>query len=89
MVDIREKVATYAGREQAFSDTEWQLEADSLNFREMVTIAKARWLHHCARCSMDRGERRSLNTTALVNRLTRRMKAAFTRERIAVKSISH
>jgi hypothetical protein len=85
VVDFREKVATYAGREHTYIDIEWQLEADSLSTREMVLIAKARWIHHCARCNMDRGERRSLYTTALMNRLSRR---AFTRDRMTLTSIS-
>ena len=38
-----------------------------------LSIAKARWIHHCQRVKMDMKQSKRLNVTILMNRLNRRM----------------
>ncbi len=41
--------------------------------REMLMVARARW-YHCERCKMDMKQRKRIDRTVLMNRLTRWMK---------------
>ena len=72
--EMNAKVAERAGREQAFSKEEWRLEKEGMERKEMMIVAKARWIYHCERVKMDKKKRKRMNTTTLMNRLNRRMK---------------
>ncbi len=48
-----------------------------MNKREMLMVAKARWIYHCERCKIDMKQRKRIDTKVLMNRLTRRMKIAM------------
>ena len=74
--EMNERVAESMGREHAFSKEEWRLEKEGMENREMIAIAKARWIYHCERCKIDMKQRRRLNITILMNKLNRRIQIA-------------
>ena len=61
-------------RDQPFNKEEWRLEEEKMSEREMLMVAKARWIYHCERCKIDMKQRKRIDITVLMNRLTRRMK---------------
>ena len=61
-------------RDQPFSKAEWRLEEEKMSEKEMLMVAKARWIYHCERCKIDMKQRKRIDITVLMNRLTRRMK---------------
>ena len=71
--EMNEKVAASLTRAHAFSRVEWRLEEEKMGRGAMLTIAKARWIYHCARLKMNMRQRKRFDTTILMNRLTRRM----------------
>ena len=76
--EMNERVAESVGRAQAFSRDEWSLEEEGMDEGVMLSIVKARWIYHCERVMMDKGQRKRLNTDILMNRLNRRMEIVST-----------
>ena len=74
MQEMNKKVAARVERDQPFSKEEWRLEEEKMSEREMLMVAKARWIYHCERCKIDMKQRKRIDITVLMNRLTRRMK---------------
>ena len=70
--EMNKRVAEKAGREQPYTREQWRLE-EGLERTEMLNIAKARWVYHCERCKMDKGQRKRMNIQILMNRLERRL----------------
>ncbi len=71
--EMNEKEAKRVGRTHAFIRNEWSLEEEGMEKEVMLTIAKARWIHHCERVKMDKRQRKRLNAKILINRLNRQM----------------
>ena len=74
MQEMNKKVAARVERDQPFSKEEWRLEEEKMSEKEMLMVAKARWIYHCERCKIDMKQRKRIDITVLMNRLTRRMK---------------
>jgi hypothetical protein len=76
MQEMNKKVPARVERDQPFSKEEWRLEEEKMSEIEMLMVAKARWIYHCERCKIDMKQRKRIDITLLMNRLTRRMKIA-------------
>ena len=55
------------------SREEWSLEKKGMEEKQMILIAKARWVYHCERCKIDIRRRKRVVIKVLMNRLERRM----------------
>ena len=48
MQEMNKKVVAQVDRDQPFSK-EWRLEEEKMSEKEMLMVAKARWIYHCER----------------------------------------
>ena len=71
-VELRQALARKANRE-SISREEWQLKKEIMSDELSIMIAKARWLLHKDRCSIDNKQKRKMNITALMDKLNRRL----------------
>ena len=70
--ELKLAVARKAGREQ-LSREEWQLTAQGMKGDLIVMIAKARWIYHKGRCSMDNNQKKKMNIETVMQKLERRL----------------
>ena len=70
--ELKLAVARKAGREQLSREV-WQLTAQGMKGDLIVMIAKARWIYHKGRCSMDNNQKKKMNIETVMQKLERRL----------------
>ena len=74
MEKLRRRIAERIGRENGqISREEWGLEVEEMETETAITIAKVRWIYHCARCSIDNGKKKRMNIDLVIQKLDRRL----------------
>ena len=59
--DFMEQVAKSTRGSGPISREEWSLEKKEMEEKQMILIAKARWVYHCERCKIDRRRRKRVD----------------------------
>ena len=77
LTKYRKNIAAIIGKED-FSRDEWTLKVENIQLREIILVAKSRWILHRERCNIDHRKNKRLNHQIVLQKTKKQLQIVST-----------